>query len=120
MNPALLNSHPNAINIHQMVSTSHSTQAPSTSRLKVTPTSYDLIVIPSKLSLQASVMRNTVVELLATRQRLEILLHNEIGQMETHWVNGHPVSRPYRCVAAGFLPFVAAIVYGLCLLVFPQ
>lgn len=41
-------------------------------------------------------MRNTVVELLATRQRLKILLLNEIGQMETHWVNGRPVSRPYR------------------------
>ena len=46
---------------------------------------------------QASVMRNSVVELVARPRRLEVLLNNLQGEKEMHWVNGHPVSRLYRC-----------------------
>ena len=52
------------------------------------------------LDAQASVMRSSVVELLAQRGRLEVLLHNRQGGEEMHWINGQPVSRLYRCQTA--------------------
>lgn len=41
-------------------------------------------------------MRGSVVELLARRGRLEVLVHNRRGEKEMHWINGNPVSRIYR------------------------
>ncbi len=48
---------------------------------------------------QASVMRNTIVEMVARAGRLDVLLNNVHGEKEMHWVNGHPVSRLYRRAA---------------------
>ena len=42
-------------------------------------------------------MRNTIVEMVARGGRLDVLLNNVHGEKEMHWVNGHPVSRLYRC-----------------------
>lgn len=52
---------------------------------------------------QASVMRNTIVEMVARAGRLDVLLNNVHGEKEMHWVNGHPVSRLYRCVFPSLL-----------------
>lgn len=54
------------------------------------------ITAGSNLAIKVSVMRSSVVELLARRGRLEVLLHNRRGEKEMHWINGHPVSRLYR------------------------
>ena len=47
-------------------------------------------------------MRNSVVELVASRSRLEVLLINVPGEKEMHWVNGQPVSRLYKCESCCF------------------
>lgn len=45
---------------------------------------------------QASIMRGSVVEVLAWRGRVEFLLTSEPMSCEMHWVNGQAVSRTYR------------------------
>jgi hypothetical protein len=46
---------------------------------------------------QASVMRGSIVEVLAWRGRVEFLLLSEPMAREMHWVNGQAVARTYRC-----------------------
>ena len=55
-------------------------------------------------------MRGSVVELLARRGRLEVLLHNRQGEKEMHWINGHPVSRLYGYSPASTLTCDAAVL----------
>ena len=45
---------------------------------------------------QASVMRGSIVEVLAWRGRVEFLLLSEPMAREMHWVNGQAVARTYR------------------------
>ena len=49
------------------------------------------------LAAQATVMRGSVVELLAATGRLQVLVHHPRGEKEMHWLNGQPFSRHYRC-----------------------
>lgn len=51
------------------------------------------------LHLQASVMRGTIVEVLAWRGRVEFLLTNKPMAREMHWVNNQAVARTYRCAS---------------------
>jgi len=47
-------------------------------------------------AVQASVMRGSVVEVLARRGRVEFLVTSEPEAREMHWVNGQAVARTYR------------------------
>ena len=54
------------------------------------------ITAGSLLPLKAPVMRGTVLDIVARRGRLEVVLQYPPGATEISWQNGQPVQRPYR------------------------
>ena len=54
------------------------------------------ITAGSLLPLKAPVMRGTVLDIVARRGRLEVVLQYPPGATEISWQAGQPVQRPYR------------------------
>lgn len=54
------------------------------------------ITAGSLLPLKAPVMRGTIVDILARRGHIEVVLMYPEDAKEIHWQNGQPIQRPYR------------------------